>query len=133
LLFSEYLHEKAEESRHNETIGYLIVIIGSLFLIGGLLVTVITVANPQWFLMIPYYLTPNPYSLLSLSMISGGFTLLICGIVLGVHYARERSWYMQELHRAHSMEEQRLKDERKSLTKTVWAEVAENKAESPDQ
>jgi hypothetical protein len=133
LLFSEYLHEKAEESRHNETIGYLIVIIGSLFFIGGLLVTVITVANPQWFLMIPYHLTPNPYSLLSLSMISVGFTLLISGIVLGIRYARERSWYMQELHRAHSMEEQTLKHERKSLTKTVWAEVAENKAETPDQ
>jgi nitrate/TMAO reductase-like tetraheme cytochrome c subunit len=31
------------------------------------------------------------------------------------------------------MEEQKLKDERKSLTKTVWTEMAENKAETPDQ
>ena len=110
MLFSKYLHEKAEESRHNETIGYLIVTIGSVFFVGGLLVTVITVANPQCFLMIPYHLTPNPYSLLSLSKISVGFTLLISGIVLGIYYARERSWYMRELHRAHSMEEQKLKD-----------------------
>ena len=112
MLFSEYLHEKAEKSRHNETIGYLIVIIGSLFFIGGLLVTVITVENPEWFLIIPYHLTPHPYSLLSLSMTSAGFTLLITGIVLGTYYARERPWYMQELHRTHSMEEQKLKDER---------------------
>ena len=131
MFFSEYLHEKAEESRHNETIGYLIIIIGSLFFIGGVLVTVITVENPEWFLIIPYHLTPHPYSLLSLSMTSAGFTLLITGIVLGMYYARERSWYMQELHRAHSMEERKLKDERESLTKTVWAEVAENKVESP--
>jgi uncharacterized membrane protein SpoIIM required for sporulation len=42
LLFSEYLHEKTEESRHNETISYLIIIIGSVFFVGGLLETIIT-------------------------------------------------------------------------------------------
>lgn len=34
--FSDYLHEKAEESRHNETVGYLIIIVGSIFFVGGL-------------------------------------------------------------------------------------------------
>jgi formate-dependent nitrite reductase membrane component NrfD len=130
LLFSEYLHEKAEESRHNETVGYLIVIIGSLFFIGGLLVTVITVTDPQWFLIIPYHLTPNPYSLLSLSMTSVGLTLLIVGLALGIHYARERSWYMQELRKSHSMEEQTLKLDRKVETKVQWPEMAETPAES---
>ena len=137
MLFSEYLHEKAEESRHNETLGYLIVIIGSLFFIGGVLVTVITVASPEWFLIIPYHLTPNPYSLLSLSMTSAGLTLIITGIALGIHYARERSWYMQELHKSHSMEEQTLKLGRKVETKVQWPEMAEapaeSKAESSDQ
>ena len=41
MLFSEYLHEKAEGSRHNETIGYVIIIIGSVFFVGGLLETII--------------------------------------------------------------------------------------------
>lgn len=60
MFFSEYLHEKAEESRHNETVGYLIIIIGSIFFVGGLLETVIKVENPEWFLIIPYHLTPIP-------------------------------------------------------------------------
>ena len=50
----DYLHEKAEESRHNETIGYLIIIVGSIFLIGGIIETVVVSENPSWFLFIPY-------------------------------------------------------------------------------
>lgn len=63
MLFSEYLHEKAEESRHSETIGYLITVIGSVFFVGGFLETVIMVENSELFLIIPYYLTPHPYRL----------------------------------------------------------------------
>ncbi len=113
MLFSEHLHEKAEESRHNETVGYLVVIIGSIFFVGGLLETVTTVENPEWFLIIPYHLTPHPYSLLGLSLTSVGLVLIFLGIGLGVHYARDRSWYMEELHKARLLEDQRLKIEKK--------------------
>jgi len=113
MLFSEHLHEKAEESRHNETIGYLIMIIGSIFFVGGLLETIITVENPEWFLIIPYHLTPHPYSLLGLSLTSAGLVLICLGVVLGVHYARDRSWYMKELQKARLLEEQRLKIEKR--------------------
>jgi hypothetical protein len=118
LLFSEYLHEKAEESRHNELIGYLIVNIGSVFFVGGLLETIITTMiakeNLQWFLVFPYHFTPNPDSLLGTSMTSVGVVLILLGIVLAIHYARERSWYMKELHRAHSVEVQKVKTERQN-------------------
>jgi len=34
--FRDYLHEKAEESRHNETVAYLMFLAGTTFLIGGI-------------------------------------------------------------------------------------------------
>lgn len=113
MLFSEYLHEKAEESRHNETVGYLIVITGSIFFVGGLLETVIMVESPEWFLIIPYHLTPHPYSLLGLSLTTIGLVLLFLGLALSIHYAKERVWYMKELHKSHSTEEQKVKNEKK--------------------
>jgi len=115
MLFSEYLHEKAEESRHNETVGYLITVIGSIFFVGGLLETVVTVENPEWFLIIPYHLTPHPYSLLGLSLTSIGLVLLCLGIALSIHYARERGWYMKEIQKAHATEEQKVKTEKKKF------------------
>jgi len=108
LLFSEYLHEKAEESRHNENVGYFMISTGSIFFVSGLLETTLTAENPEWFLIIPYHLTPHPYSLLCLSLTIVGIVLLSLGTALSLHYARERTWYMKELHRAHSTEEQKL-------------------------
>jgi cytochrome c biogenesis factor len=122
MLFSEYLHEKAEESRHNETVGYLIIIIGSIFFIGGLLETVIKVENPEWLLIIPYHITPHPYSLLGLALTSTGLVLLLAGIVVSVHYARERGWYMREIHRAHSVEEKRIKIQRRLSSEQGYRE-----------
>ena len=109
--FSEYLHEKADESRHNETIGYLVVIIGAVFFVGGLVVTVLTVEIPGWYLTVPLQL------LISLSLASVGVALLGLGIVLGIHYAKERSWYMKELHRAYAVEEQKLRIQKQNETK----------------
>ena len=109
--FSEYLHEKADESRHNEIVGYLTVIVGSIFFVGGILLSVVTAENAGWFFN-PYHLTASAYSLLALSLISVGVTLLGLGIAMGIHYAMERSWYMKKLRLIYSMQEMKLRFEK---------------------
>lgn len=115
MLFSEYLGEKAEESRHNEIIGYFLIVVGSIFYVGGLLVTAIKVQDPEWFLIVPYQTSahaPDPYSLMGLTLTTVGIVLFVLGLALSIHYARQRTWYMKELHKAHSLEEQKLKEKR---------------------
>jgi len=107
--FSYYLHEKAEESRHNESVGFLIAILGSVFLIGGMLQTLVTVQRPQWFLIFPYQLGSSPYDFLGLSFTILGIVLFLGGIILGVYYASQRSWYFNALKESYRIEEEKLR------------------------
>ena len=104
----DYLHEKAEESRHNETLAFLIVVIGVNFLVGGIVVTVVTVENPEWLLFIPYKLNSHPYSLVGLSFTSIGLVLLVLGIVFSIHSALQRSLYMDRLKESQKLEAQKI-------------------------
>ncbi len=119
--FRDYLHEKAEESRHNETLAYLIFLAGSTFFIGGILETLSLTGNPEWFLFIPYHTEPLAGAVLGLTLIISGSTLIVFGIAAGLTRSRARSWYMQELRKATSLEElslKRKKRNRKSRRKT---------------
>jgi len=109
LSFSYYLHEKAEESRHNESIGFLIGILGSIFMIGGILQTLVTVQRPLWFLIFPYQLGSSPYGFLGLAFTLMGIMLSLGGIILGVYYASQRSWYVNALKDSYKLEEEKLK------------------------
>lgn len=100
----DYLHEKAEESRHNEMFAYLMFIAGAVFFIGGVLETVVTSSNPEWFLFFPYHVTSQPYSILGLALTLSGISLLVYGVGMGIFYAHDRAWYMQQLYKAHSVE-----------------------------
>ena len=100
----DYLHERVEESRHNETLAYLMFMAGAIFFVGGIVETLITAGNTDWFFFFPYKLTPHISSLLGLSLEFGGFTLLALGIILGIHYALEKALYMNQLKGAYVQE-----------------------------
>jgi len=98
----DYLHEKAEESRHNETIAYIMFLAGTVFFVGGIVSTLSLSKEPSWLLFIPYSADVSQGLFLELTFLLIGFCLIIIGIAAGTHYCRDRSWYMQELRRANS-------------------------------
>jgi len=101
LSYEDFLIRKAEENAHNVTLAFLIVILGMIMLIGGLLLTVIVVQEPRWFLFVPYQLLPfHPYAFLGLILTSTGFPLTCVGFILIVHYYRRRSWSTSQLEKS---------------------------------
>jgi len=96
----DYFHEKAEESRHNEVIGYIMFLAGSVFFVGGILAALTMNSQPNWFLFIPYNSTSTQALTLQLSFLVVGLSLIVAGIASGLHFYRDRSMYMQELFKA---------------------------------
>lgn len=103
----DYFHERVEESRHNETLSYLMFVAGAIFFVGGIVETLLTAENPDWFFFFPYRVTPHISGLLGLSLELGGFTLLVLGIILGIHYAFEKALYMNQLKGVYVQEKNR--------------------------
>jgi hypothetical protein len=114
MFFRDYLHEKAEESRHNETLAYLMFLAGAIFFVGGILETLSLTGNPEWFLFIPYHTEPLAGAVLGLTLIVSGSTLIVFGIAAGLSRSRARSWYMQELRKATSLEELSLRHKKRN-------------------
>lgn len=93
----DYLHERAEESRHNEILAYLMFVAGAIFFVGGLVITAITTEDPEWFLFFPYEITLHAYSYLDLFMVLSGFMLLIVGMILCIYYTFDKTFYLHQL------------------------------------
>ena len=115
--FSYYLHEKAEESRHNESMSLLVAAIGSVLLVGGLLQTIGTMEKLQLFPMSIYQLWSSPYGFLGFSFTILGVILFLVGLILAVHYASHRSWYGNALKEKYEVEEEELRTQKKSPDK----------------
>lgn len=111
--FRDYLHEKSEESRHNETVAYLLFLAGAIFFVGGVLESLSLAENPEWFIFIPYHTEPLAGAVLGLSLTITGLSLTVFGIAAGMLYSRKRRWYMQELHKATILEEESLMQKRR--------------------
>jgi len=107
--FEEYLHEKAAESRHRETVGFILLVLGMVMLVGGFLITLVIAANPDWLLFIPWKRTADPTSLISLSMTLSGFVLIFTGAGYVVFASADRSWYFKSL--KETMEDMPKKEE----------------------
>jgi hypothetical protein len=112
--FRDYLHEKSEESRHNETIAYLMFLAGVIFFVGGITETLSLTENVEWLLFIPYHTEPIAGAVLGLSLTVSGLSLMVFGIATGLNYSRKRSWYMQELRKATIVEEESLMQKKHS-------------------
>jgi len=123
LSFSYYLHEKAEESRHNESIGFMVAILGSVFFVGGILQTLLTAQRLEWFLIFPYHLGSSPYDFLGLAFTLFGIILFLGGIVLAVHYGAQRLWYTNALKNGYKLEEEKLKGKKKYQSNPPLPEV----------
>jgi hypothetical protein len=100
----DYLHEKAEESRHNEIIAYMIFLAGSVFFVGGILSSLGMGREPSWFLFIPYLADYTQVMFLEIALLLTGLSMIFSGIGVGVHYCRDRGWYMRELGKANNAE-----------------------------
>jgi uncharacterized membrane protein len=100
----DYLHEKAEESRHNEVIAYMMFLAGAVFTVGGIISSLSFNEAPNWVLFVPFFTGFTEGMFLELLFLVLGVSLIVVGIAAGLHYCRDRSWYMKELCKANTVE-----------------------------
>ena len=117
LNFLDYLHEKAQESRHKEKQAYLMFLAGIIFYVGGILTNLNLTENPEWFIFIPYHTEPVGGAILGLSLIMSGLCLTVFGIVAGSICRRHRRQYIEELRKAISEKELKLMKRKRSIKK----------------
>jgi hypothetical protein len=100
----DYLHERAEESRHNEVIAYMMFLAGSIFTVGGIISSLSFSEAPNWVLFVPFFTGFTEGMFLELLFLVLGLSLIVVGIAAGLHYCHDRSWYMRELCKANNIE-----------------------------
>jgi hypothetical protein len=107
LSLEEWMNRKAEQNAHSEILAFLMMILGMNLLVGGLVVTIITVGEPIWF----SFLVQPPMSrsaFLGLTLTFVGFAVIIVGFIMVIHYDRQRSWFLREIERSSLIKNRRI-------------------------
>lgn len=120
----------------------MITILGSVFMVAGIIQTLLIDQRPEWFLIFPYHISTSAYDFTGLAFTILGTTLLLSGVILVIHYGAQTSWYSNRLKEEYRIEQEKAKAQKKSKDKTSLAEstiemnppsnALEPKAESPE-
>jgi hypothetical protein len=107
LSIEDWHNTKAEQNAHNEILAFLLMVVGVNLLVGGLIVTVITVGEP---ILNPFNISPTiGYSpILGLILTVAGFSVIAAGFILVINYDRNRSWHLNEVQKAAMLKNRRI-------------------------
>lgn len=112
---------KAEHNAQSEILAFLLMIVGVNLLMGGLIVTVMTVGEPIF----------NPFiiqqmlsysSALGLILTIAGFSIISAGFMLVIYYDRKRTWHLKEIEKAAMLKSRKIS---MKSTKEMLEELAE--------
>jgi len=108
LSFEDWLYRKSEQNAHSEILAFLVMVLGINLLVGGFVVTIITVGQAPLF---PFMFSQplNSSTVLGLILTLVGFCLLCAGFILVVYYDRERSWFLGEIEKSTKIKNRKIR------------------------
>jgi hypothetical protein len=107
LSIEDWHNIKAEQNAHNEILAFLMMIVGVNLLVGGLIVTVMTVGEP---IINPFNIQQvlSYSSILGLILTISGFSIISAGFILVIHYDRKGTWHLKEIEKTTAVKNRRI-------------------------
>jgi hypothetical protein len=107
MAFEDWLNRKADHYAHNEILAFLMMILGANFLVGGLVITVVTTGELMTFPFIIHQ-TLTMASVIGLVLSVTGVFVLLSGFFLVLHYDRKRKWHLGEIEKADKLKNRKI-------------------------
>jgi len=107
LSYEDFLYRKAEQNAHSEILAFLMMTLGMNLLIGGLIVTIMAVGQLNLF---PFMLQQplSQSATLGLILTLFGFSILLAGFILVIHYDRQRSWHLSQIEKSTKLKSRKI-------------------------